>query len=136
MESILPQPVANADSLPYWNAARQRRLFIRKCAACGEHHFLPRYLCPVCWSDQLDWVQSKGTGSVHSYTIVRRAPIATFAANVPYVVALIDLDEGPRMISNLVGESALLVKISDRVEVLFEDRGDGAMLPQFKRIAD
>lgn len=131
----LPQPVANADSLPYWNAARERRLLIRKCGACGELHFMPRHLCPACWSEQLEWVDAKGTGSVHSFTIIRRAPVATFAAQTPYVVALIDLDEGPRMISNLLGEDALSVKIGDRVEVTFEDRGGGAMLPQFKRLA-
>lgn len=135
MESSLPQPVANADSLPYWNAARERKLLIRKCGACGELHFMPRHLCPACWSDQLEWVDARGTGSVHSFTIVRRAPVATFAAQVPYVVALIDLDEGPRMITNLLGEDALSVKIGDRVEVTFEDRGEGAMLPQFKRVA-
>lgn len=135
MESSLPQPVANADSLPYWNAAREGRLLIRMCGACGALHFMPRYLCPVCWSDRLEWVQSKGTGSVHSFTIVRRAPVATFAARVPYVVALIDLDEGPRMITNLLGDNALSVQIGDRVQVTFENRGDGAMLPQFKRVS-
>ena len=74
MDAQLPPPVANADSLPYWNAARERRLVIRKCSACGELHFMPRHLCPVCWSDQLEWVESKGTGSVHSFTVIRRAP--------------------------------------------------------------
>jgi uncharacterized OB-fold protein len=135
MESSLPQPVANADSLPYWNAAREQRLLIRKCVDCGEMHFMPRHLCPACWSDHLEWLDAKGTGSVHSFTIIRRAPVATFASNAPYVVALIDLDEGPRMITNLLGQDALSVKIGDRVEVTFEDRGEGAMLPQFKRIA-
>jgi uncharacterized OB-fold protein len=135
MESPLPQPVANADSLPYWNAARERRLLIRKCSECSTLHFMPRHLCPVCWSDQLEWVQAKGTGSVHSYTIIRRAPVAAFAAQAPYVIALIDLDEGPRMITNLLGDDALTVKIGDQVEVTFEDRGDGALLPQFRRVA-
>ena len=94
MEAQLPQPVANADSLPYWNAARERKLLIRKCKTCGELHFMPRHLCPVCWSDQLEWVQAKGKGSVHSFTIVRRASAPAFAPRVPYVVALIDLEEG------------------------------------------
>lgn len=133
MEATLPMPVANADSLPYWNAARERRLLIRKCKACGSLHFMPRYLCPECWSDQLEWVDSKGAGSIHSFTVIRRAPLATFAT--PYVVALIDLDEGPRMIANVIGEDALSVSIGDRVKVTFEDRGDGAMIPQFNRVA-
>ena len=129
----LPMPVANADSAAYWNAARERRLLIRKCSACAALHFMPRHLCPVCWSDQLEWFDAKGTGSVHSFTIIRRAPMAAFAPRAPYVVALIELDEGPRMMANVIGDDALLVGIGDRVKVTFEDRGDGAMLPQFQR---
>ncbi|MEJ8851185.1 Zn-ribbon domain-containing OB-fold protein [Variovorax rhizosphaerae] len=129
----LPTPVANADSTVYWNAARERRLVIRKCKACSQFHFMPRHLCPVCWSDDLEWVDSKGTGTVHSFTVVRRAPLANFATRVPYVVALIDLDEGPRMVTNIVGEDALSVRIGDPVSVEFEERGEGAMLPQFRR---
>ena len=134
MESSLPLPVANADSLPYWNAARERRLLIRKCNACGTLHFMPRHLCPACWSDQLEWVEAKGTGSVHSFTIIRRAPMAVFAPRAPYVLALIDLDEGPRMMANVLGEDALSVRIGDRVKVTFEERGEGAMIPQFQRV--
>ena len=133
LQAPLPVPIPNADSLPYWNAARERKLLIRKCSACAALHFMPRYLCPVCWSDQLEWVESKGAGSVHSFTVIRRAPMAAFAPRTPYVVALIDLDEGPRMIANLIGDDALAVAIGDRVTVTFEDRGDGAMLPQFNR---
>jgi len=131
----LPQPQANADSLPYWNAARERRLLIRRCKACGERHFMPRHLCPYCWSDQLEWVESKGTGRIHSYSIVHRAPTATFAAATPYVIALVDLDEGVQMFANVVGHDALEVAIDDRVRVTFEERDDGAMLPQFSRAA-
>jgi uncharacterized OB-fold protein len=130
METPLPQPIANGDSLPYWNAARERRLVIRKCLACSQLHFMPRHLCPSCWSDQLEWLEAKGTGSVH---VVRRASDPAFASLVPYVVALIDLEEGPRMMANILGADALDVKIGDAVKVTFEDRGDGAMLPQFTR---
>lgn len=129
----LPAPIANADSQVYWAAARERRLVIRKCMACGELHFMPRHLCPICWSDRLEWVDAKGSGSVYSFTIVRRASDPAFAALVPYAVALVDLDEGPRMMANIVGTDALDVKIGDRVQVEFEDRGDGALLPQFSR---
>jgi len=120
--------------LPYWNAARERRLLIRKCNDCGELHFMPRHLCPACWSDKLEWIDSKGTGTVHSYTVIRRASMANFAALVPYVVALIELDEGPRMMANILGDNALEVRIGDRVEVTFEDRGERATVPQFTRV--
>jgi len=130
----LPAPVANADSRPYWDAVKDQKLLIRKCSDCGELHFMPRYLCPFCWSDKLEWVQSKGAGSVHSYTVIRRAPVQTFATRVPYVIALIELDEGPRMMANVLGEDALDTKIGDRVNVIFEDRGEDAKVPQFKRV--
>lgn len=133
MSQDLPQPIANADSKPYWDGAREHKLLIRKCKACDTLHFMPRHLCPECWSDQLEWVQSKGTGSVYSFSIIRRAPLPAFAARTPYVTALIELDEGPRMVANIVGEDALSVQIGDKVDVVFEDRGDGALIPQFKR---
>jgi uncharacterized OB-fold protein len=135
MQASLPQPVSNGDSAPYWAAARERRLLIRQCSACGEFHFMPRYLCPTCWSDKLEWVESKGMGEVHSFTVIRRAPLASFAALGPYVVALIELDEGPKMIANVLGDDALSTRIGDRVQVTFEDRGEGALVPQFKRIS-
>ena len=133
-QTSLPSPVANADSKPYWDAARERRLVVRKCKSCGQLHFMPRYLCPACWSDQLEWVDATGAGNVHSFTIIRRASDPAFAPLVPYAVALIDLEEGPRMMANIVGADALAVKIGDRVQVSFEDRGGGAMVPQFTRV--
>lgn len=135
MKDQLPLPVVNADSLPYWSAAREKRLVIRRCKDCAAVHFMPRCLCPVCWSDQLEWIDSAGTGSVHSFSIIRRAPAPAFAHLVPYVVALIDLDEGPRMVANVLGDDALSVAIGDQVKVTFEDRGDGALVPQFNRVS-
>ena len=130
----LPAPEPNADSRAYWAAARERRLVVRRCLACGERHFMPRGQCPVCWSDQLEWVDCSGLGTVYSTSIVRRAPTPDFGAIVPYVIALIDLDEGPRMFANVVGSGALDVAIGDRVKVTFEGRGDGALIPQFERL--
>ena len=95
---------------------------------------MPRFLCPVCWSDQLEWIDAKGTGTVHSFTVVRRASSPAFSSRVPYVVALVDLKEGPRMMANLIGDDALSVAIGDPVTVTFEDRGAGALIPQFERI--
>jgi uncharacterized OB-fold protein len=96
---------------------------------------MPRYLCPKCWSADLDWVEASGKGVVHSFSIVRRAPMAAFAERVPYVVALIDLEEGPRMMANIIGDSALETSIGDAVHLCFEDRGKGAKIPQFTRKA-
>jgi uncharacterized OB-fold protein len=130
MEKQLPLPIANADSAFYWRSAKEGKLVLRRCRSCGKTHFMPRYLCPVCWSDDLEWIEASGKGTVHSFTIVRRASSPAFAGRTPYVVALIDLAEGPRMMTNIVGEGALDVEIGDRVRLEFEERGD-AKLPQF-----
>jgi uncharacterized OB-fold protein len=135
MQSALPQPEPNGDSRPYWDAAAQGRLVIRACKACGALHFMPRNQCPQCWSDRLEWVDSKGQGTVYSLSTLHRAPSPAFGANTPYVIAMVDLDEGPRMFANIVGEGALQAAIGERVEVVFEARGEGFKLPQFVRSA-
>ncbi len=133
MSQDLPAPIVNPDSQVYWDGARRGRLMIRKCGACGRMHFLPRHLCPACWSTDLEWIESCGRGTVHSFTIIRRAPLPAFTERVPYVVALVDLEEGPRMMANILGADALQTCIGDAVEVCFEERGDGAKIPQFSR---
>lgn len=128
-------PVVNADSRTYWEGAREGRLMIRKCEDCGVFHFLPRHICPHCWSDRLQWVQASGRGVVHSFTVIRRAPTPAFAGLAPYVVALVDLEEGPRMMANIVDADPLTTRIGDSVRAVFEDRGtEGAKIVQFVRL--
>lgn len=134
MSDLLPGPTSNPDSQAYWDAAQEERLVIRKCNACGQPHFMPRYLCPSCWSTDLEWVQASGRGTVHSYSIVRRASAPEFASQVPYVIALIDLAEGPRMMANILGDDALQTRIGDQVEVCFQEREGGRKIPQFRRV--
>ena len=132
MTTIPKFAAGNADSKPYWEAAQQGRLVFKKCLACGQIQFPPRHLCPKCWSDRSEWVTSAGTGRVYSYSIVRRAPSPAHAGKVPYVLAVVDLDDAPRMVTNIVGEDALGVKIGDAVKVVFE-ACDGGAIPQFPR---
>lgn len=130
MNPQLPVPFPNPDSQAYWDAARNEDLVIRQCKDCNQFHFMPRYLCPHCWSTNLEWVKASGRGTVHSFSVVRRAPIPSYADRVPYVVALIDLEEGPRMLTNIVGADALGTQVGSAVKVCFEQRGDHK-LPQF-----
>lgn len=134
MSGDLPVPAVNADSAPYWEGARNDKLLLQQCSDCGTLRFFPRYLCTECGSDNTDWVEAAGRGTVHSFTVVHRAAFPEFQERTPYVVALIDLEEGPRMMTNIVGADALEVAIGDAVTVAFEDRGgDGAKVPQFRR---
>jgi len=129
-----PEP-RTAEAKHFFAAAAENRLELQRCAACGRVWFFPRPACVACGSQDYAWLRASGRGGVHSFSIVRRAPSPEFRDRVPYVVALIDLAEGPRMMANVVGEGALEVSIGDALELTFEDRGEGRKLPQFRRTA-
>ena len=128
-----PAPIPNADSKAYWEAAARDELLLKRCTACGKHHFPPRHLCPHCWSDHIDWAASTGKGIIYSFTIMHRSPTPAFAGRTPYMVALIDLVEGPRMMANIVGDDALATQVGDAVTVCYEQRPGDTKVPQFKR---
>lgn len=126
-----PLPVVDPGTEPYWQALRERRFVLKACRDCGRTHFYPREACPHCYSDNLEWRQAKGEGEVYSFTICHRPAGPAFAEDVPYVVAVVQLDEGPRMMTR-IDESADAVKIGSRVEISFHDADEGVVLPYFK----
>ena len=131
----LPVPEPNADSHPYWDAAREDRLILQKCTACGTMQAVPRRYCGTCRSDDLGWIQSKRHGTIASLSRVMRGPTAAFHDHVPYVLCLVDLDEGVRLMLNLRGQDLDAADIGDAVEIMFEARGeDGFKIPQARRI--
>ncbi|OUS21955.1 hypothetical protein A9Q95_02590 [Rhodobacterales bacterium 59_46_T64] len=129
-----PLPVIDHDSAPYWEAAREGRLDIPLCGDCGKHHFYPRAICPHCHSDNLTFDTVSGRGEVHTFTIARRPAGPAFADDVPYVVALIELEEGPRMMSRVQTDDPEAVKIGAKVEVTFVKATDEVTFPYFKMI--
>ena len=130
-EEPKPLPVVDADTRPFWDGAREGKLRIKTCTECGRAHFYPRALCPHCHSDRLDWIDAKGTGEIYTFTIARRGAGKAFEADAPYIVALIQLDEGPRMMSNIVTDNVETVRIGQRVRVVFAEAGEGVVLPKF-----
>jgi len=132
MTDDLPVPIQNAESGPYWQAAKDGQLVMKCCNDCTAFRFIPQYFCPVCGSEEMTWKPVSGAGTVASFTRVHRAPIKAFRAKTPYMIALIDLAEGPRMMANIVGADADQIAIGDAVEVCFEPRGDIAV-PQFQK---
>ena len=126
-----PLPVIDPGTKPFWDAAREHRHSIPHCKACGQHHFYPRELCPHCHSDDLEWTDVSGKGEIYSYTIARKPAGPVFADDVPYIIAMIQLDEGPRMLTNLVVDDVETVGIGDRVAVTFDDVTDEVTLPKF-----
>jgi uncharacterized OB-fold protein len=131
-----PLPEITPVNQPFWDGAKARKLMMQRCKECQSWVFCPRPICVECNSDQLEWVQMSGRGKVFSFTVIREVvghDLRGFAADIPYVTAWIDLDEGPRFCSNIVGCSIEDVKIDMPVEVVFEDSGDAVTLPKFKR---
>jgi uncharacterized OB-fold protein len=118
---------------PFWDAAREGRLAIQRCADCGRYNHPPRTACDACLSTNLAFADVSGRGSVWSFTVMHQKSVAGFEDAVPYLTALVELDEQPLLllVSNLPGADPATLKIGDRAHVVFEPLADGSMLPQF-----
>ena len=127
----LPSPSPLTE--PFWDGAADRRLVRQVCEDCGTNLFTPRIACHACQSERLTWQDSAGVGTVYSHSVVHRSP--TGDRDVPYVVAIVDLDEGWHMMTNIVGVDPADVHIGQRVSVAWEDR-DGRRLPVFTPATD
>ena len=127
-----PQPLPTADSAPYWQAALQGKLLLPKCNACSRLHFYPRNFCIHCGSRDLDWADPRGTGKIYTFTINHRPANAFMKARVPYSVAIVELDEGPRLLANIVDTPSEKIKCDARVQVVFERISNQISLPQFR----
>lgn len=119
----------------YWDRCREHELLIQRCMQCHQFQFYPRIFCTACMSEQLEWVKAAGSGRVLTFTIVRRAVSEAYVTDVPYVVALIQLDEGPTLMSNVVQCEPEAVEIGSRVEVVFEDWSEDISIPQFRLVS-
>jgi hypothetical protein len=130
-ESPLPRPTP--DTQLYWDALRRHELQIQRCNACGEAYFYPRNVCPHCLSNDVAWFRASGRGRLHTFTIVHQAP-PNAPLPAPYVVAVVELEEGPRMMSNLIGVDPDPEKIRCDMPVVVEyaDVADGHTLPRFR----
>ena len=126
-----PEP----DTQAFWSATAAHELRYQTCRACGNVIFYPRGHCTKCGSRELDSRVSRGEGSVYTYTVVRQNGHPFFSTQLPYVVALIDLDEGFRMYSSVVGlqDPGREMRIGMRVRVAWEDHGEVA-LPLFRAV--
>ena len=130
---LKPLPVVDIQSEPFWSACKEERLVIQKCNVCGTHRFPAMHYCANCQSDSYDWVEASGKGKVFSWIIVNHpVPADVWGDDVPYAVGLIELDEGPRMVSNIVECDHDDIFGDMPVEVTFEAAGEHFKLPKFK----
>jgi uncharacterized OB-fold protein len=128
-----PAPVINPETAAFWAATARGELLVPRCNGCGEHYWYPRVLCPFCHSTDTALVPASGRGIVYSCTVVRKAG-GEYAAATPYVLAFVELEEGPRLMTNVVTHDPDSVRIGDRVSVVFDDTGAGCSLPRFRPV--
>lgn len=128
----IPQPTPG--TRPFWEGTRAGELRIQRCSACSRHFLYPRPVCPFCGSSDVQWVKASGRGTLHSY-VINHFAAPGFEGEVPYVIAVVQLDEGPRMLSNLRGVAAEpeALALDMPLEVTFEPRGDQS-LPMFRPV--
>ncbi len=126
-----PLPVIDGESRPFWEGARAKQLRIMRCRECRRYFFYPRELCPHCHSTAVEWVTASGRGTIYTFTIARRPAGPAFKGDVPYVVALVELEEGPRLMTNIIGIAPESVHIGQKVKAVFEDATDEVTLVKF-----
>ena len=116
-----PLPEPSEISRPFWTGTRAHELRVQRCRDCGKHIFYPRAICPFCLSDHLQWVTASGKGKVYSYTVVRRAMHPAFQDDIPYVLGIVELAEGPRLTTNIVGVAPENVRVDMPVQAAYDD---------------
>ncbi len=127
-----PLPEPSGVTRPFWEAARAHRLELQHCGDCERFVFYPRPLCPHCGGTHLEWRRASGRGTLYSYTVARRAPIRSFEADVPYVIAIVELEEGPHLTSNVIGVAPDGLRVGMPLEAVFEDVTDAVTLVKFR----
>jgi len=126
-ERKIPAPTPTAETEPFWQAAREGRFLIRVCRTCERAHWYPRALCPFCFSENTEWREASGRGSIYTFSIMRRA-------KEPYAIAYVKLDEGPTMMTNIVDCNFENIAIDQQVEVVFRATEDGPPVPVFRPV--
>ena len=121
-----PSPISDPDTEDYWNAAKDGRLMIGSCGACGEKHYYPRSICPHCGSQEVTLIQSSGKGEIYSWSVLRRA-------DPPFAIAYVTLDEGPTMMTNIIECDLDNLEIGQRVKLKFSETEEvnGPPVPTF-----
>jgi len=125
----IPAPQTNPEIQPFFDAAAQGKLMVKRCAACGQAHHYPRAICPHCGSDRTEWREASGQGTIYSYSVMRRVP-------APYAIAYVALTEGVTMLTNIVDCDLDALRIGQQVKVVFKPTEGGPPVPMFTRASD
>ena len=126
------KPTRSPEAEPYWAGCREHRLVLPRCRQCSEFHFYPRSFCPLCGAEDLEWCQASGLGEVYTFAVVEQPIEKPFAGLVPYVIAIVELDEGVRMLSRITDMPGDEMRCGLKVEVHFEEVSPSFTIPLFR----
>jgi uncharacterized OB-fold protein len=129
-----PLPTITDDNRPFWDGARNGRLMMQRCCGCNHVRYPVARICPRCLSDEAEWVELSGKGSIFSYVVFHQVYDRSFKDDVPYNVAMVQLDEGPRLFSNIEISDGQKPKVGDRIEVCFDPVTPDVTLPRFRLV--
>ncbi len=127
-----PLPEPNDATRPFWEAARRHRLFLQRSMKAGQFIYYPRSVSPFGAGDELEWVEVSGRGTVYSFTVAHRATAPGWAEDCPYVIAIVELDEGPRLTTNIVGCDPSTVRVGMAVVAEYDDVTADTTLVKFR----
>lgn len=131
---IKPLPTPDADSQAYWQGLKEGKLLLQHCSDCAHVQFYQQAICRHCGGERLVHRAASGRGTVHSFSVVHRAPGPAFKQDTPYAVLLVELEEGPRMISSLIGADPMAVRFDMAVELVCDPVNDQVTLPRFRPV--
>jgi uncharacterized protein len=129
-----PLPRIDEESRGYWEALARHELYVQRCRDCGTLRFPPRAVCTGCMSSATEWLRCSGRGTVYSFTVTHQNQAPGFREELPYVLAIVELAEGPRLMTNVVGSPPDAVRIGMAVEVVFDDVVPGTTLAKFRAV--
>ena len=128
-------PTPDPETQGFWDAARERRLLIQRCNACGEAYFYPRPFCPKCWSEDVAWEEASGDATLYTWSVVHVNDLPPFNERVPYVAAVVELEEGPRVMTNIEGTPHDQLRVGMPVTVDFKPLDDEITIAIFRAAA-
>ncbi|HUE39571.1 MAG TPA: Zn-ribbon domain-containing OB-fold protein [Candidatus Binatia bacterium] len=128
-----PLPHLDEENRWFWEACARHELVLQKCASCKTPRFYPRAVCPECASSQTEYVRASGRGTIYTFTVTHQNQAPGFRDELPYVMAYVELDEGPRILTNIINTAPDAVRIGLPVEVVFEDIDEALAIPKFQR---
>ena len=125
-------PAPDEFTQTWWEGTKEGKLKIRRCSACRRAHFYPRPFCPHCWSEEVTWEDASGRATLYTYSIIYQNDLPPFPQRVPYVAAVVDLEEGPRMMTNVVDCDLDRVAVGMPLEVTFREETEDVTVPVFR----